>query len=204
MVNKIFDFFSFLTPTKPSRIGSRTATMLRLSTLNTRIGGSCAFRNPLRTTNLTTGHEQPWRTPSRHLLRLQPITVTTTNAFSTSARCTAAIEKKALNKKITLPKDPYLLSEKVVKFSKNGKLDDAITLVMESPKSRQNEVVWNHLIQESSKLGKINQSWQLLNDVKVLPSVNSLIVLFLFYCLFERTWETGAKAFFFPTKCLLI
>ncbi|KAF9551217.1 hypothetical protein EC957_010103 [Mortierella hygrophila] len=86
--------------------------------------------------------------------------------FSTSARCTAAIEKKALNKKITLPRDPYLLSEKVVKFAKNGKLDDAITLVMEAPKSRQNEVVWNHLIQESSKLGKINQSWQLLNDMK--------------------------------------
>lgn len=141
--------------------------MLRISTLNSRIGTSTLL--PLRTTTICTGR-QSWF-PSRGLLLLRPqplnltTTTTTTSNFSTSARCAAAIEKKALNKKITLPKDPYLLSEKVVKFSKNGKLDDAITLVMEAPKSRQNEVVWNHLIQESSKLGKINQSWQLLNDV---------------------------------------
>ncbi|KAF9116948.1 hypothetical protein BGX27_008096 [Mortierella sp. AM989] len=77
-----------------------------------------------------------------------------------------AFEKKPLNKKITIPKDPYLLSEKVVKFARNGKLDDAITLVLEAPKTRQNEVVWNHLIQESSKIGKTNQSWQLLSDMK--------------------------------------
>ncbi|KAG0078995.1 hypothetical protein BGZ90_003799 [Linnemannia elongata] len=142
--------------------------MLRISTLNSRIGTSTLL--PLRTTTICTGR-QSWF-PSRSLLLLRPqpsnltTTTTTTSNFSTSARCAAAIEKKALNKKITLPKDPYLLSEKVVKFSKNGKLDDAITLVMEAPKSRQNEVVWNHLIQESSKLGKINQSWQLLNDMK--------------------------------------
>lgn len=166
MVNKIFCFFFFLlySHPQPSQIGSRTTTMLRISTLNTRIGGSSTFLNPLRTTTLAKGRQQPLITP-RHLLRQSP-TAINTNTFSTSVRCAAAIEKKALNKKITLPKDPYLLSEKVVKFSKNGKLDDAITLVMESPKSRQNEIVWNHLIQESSKLGKINQSWQLLNDVK--------------------------------------
>ncbi|KAF9925017.1 hypothetical protein BGZ67_008938 [Mortierella alpina] len=78
----------------------------------------------------------------------------------------APIEKKSLSKKITLPKDPYLLSEKVLKFARNGKLDDAITLVLEAPKSRQNEVVWNNLIQESSRLGKATQSWKLLNDMK--------------------------------------
>ncbi|KAG0349720.1 hypothetical protein BC939DRAFT_526374 [Gamsiella multidivaricata] len=89
-----------------------------------------------------------------------------TNAFSTSSPASYSLEKKSLSKKITIPKDPYLLSEKVVKFAKNGKLDDAITLVLEAPKSRQNEIVWNHLIQESSKLGKTNQSWQLLSDMK--------------------------------------
>ncbi|KAF9957067.1 hypothetical protein BGZ72_002210 [Mortierella alpina] len=89
-----------------------------------------------------------------------------TAAFSTSFPAASPIEKKSLSKKITLPKDPYLLSEKVLKFSRNGKLDDAITLVLEAPKSRQNEVVWNHLIQESSRLGKTTQSWKLLNDMK--------------------------------------
>lgn len=164
-VNKIF--FCFFSSFSPTHIfpGSDqpTATMLRISTLNSRIGVSTLL--PLRTNTICTGR-QSWL-PTRGLLSPQPSTLTTTtkNSFSTSSRCTAAIEKKPLNKKITLPKDPYLLSEKVVKFSKNGKLDDAITLVMEAPKSRQNEVVWNHLIQESSKLGKINQSWQLLNDV---------------------------------------
>ncbi|KAF9170104.1 hypothetical protein BGX21_009418 [Mortierella sp. AD011] len=91
---------------------------------------------------------------------------TCSRTFSTTTPVSLAFAKKPLNKKITIPKDPYLLSEKVVKFAKNGKLDDAITLVLESPKTRQNEVVWNHLIQESSKLGKTNQSWQLLSDMK--------------------------------------
>ncbi|KAF9099054.1 hypothetical protein BGX23_004296 [Mortierella sp. AD031] len=148
------------------------ATILRISTLNTRIGSNTLpLPCSLRTTTIS-GH-QPWllRLRLRHQPTFNaPSSATTTTAtaagFSTSARCAAAIEKKALSKKITLPKDPYLLSEKVVKFAKNGKLDDAITLVMEAPKTRQNEVVWNHLIQESSKLGKINQSWQLLNDMK--------------------------------------
>ncbi|KAF9358376.1 hypothetical protein BGX26_001901 [Mortierella sp. AD094] len=93
-------------------------------------------------------------------------TRTCNRTFSTTTPVSLAFEKKRLNKKITIPKDPYLLSEKVVKFARNGKLDDAITLVLESPKTRQNEVVWNHLIQESSKLGKTNQSWQLLSDMK--------------------------------------
>ncbi|KAG0275128.1 hypothetical protein BGZ95_009146, partial [Linnemannia exigua] len=143
--------------------------MLRISTLNARIGSKVLL--PLRTFNPTTAGRQPWLPSLRLPQHLQPSPlppqqqpITLTNGFSTSSRSLAAIEKKALSKKITLPKDPYLLSEKVVKFAKNGKLDDAITLVMEAPKSRQNEVVWNHLIQESSKLGKINQSWQLLND----------------------------------------
>ncbi|KAF9913272.1 hypothetical protein EC991_000034 [Linnemannia zychae] len=143
--------------------------MLRISTLNKRIGSKALLplRNTTKTATFTTAR-QSWlgslHSPHQQLQRQQPSIFA--NGFSTSSRSFAAIEKKALSKKITLPKDPYLLSEKVVKFAKNGKLDDAITLVMEAPKSRQNEVVWNHLIQESSKLGKMNQSWQLLNDMK--------------------------------------
>ncbi|KAI1315600.1 hypothetical protein EDD11_000610 [Mortierella claussenii] len=102
--------------------------------------------------------------------RMPPTTtataVSTIRRFTVGTCPTYALKKQPLNKKITIPKDPYLLSGKVVKFAKNNKLDDAITLVLEAPKTRQNEVVWNHLIQESSKLGKANQSWQLLNDMK--------------------------------------
>ncbi|KAF9953543.1 hypothetical protein BGZ65_004609 [Modicella reniformis] len=65
-----------------------------------------------------------------------------------------------------MPKDPYLLSKEIVKLAKKGRLDDAIALVLETHKSLQNDVVWNHLIQEASKLGKPNQSWRLLNDMK--------------------------------------
>ncbi|KAG0205020.1 hypothetical protein BGX28_003226 [Mortierella sp. GBA30] len=106
------------------------------------------------------------RGPGSRLPRIPPSTRLPSVAFSTSTPASYAIEKKALSKKITVPKDPYLLSEKVLKFARNGKLDDAVTLVLEAPKSRQNEVVWNHLIQESSKLGKTSQSWKLLNDMK--------------------------------------
>ncbi|KAF9930840.1 hypothetical protein FBU30_011207 [Linnemannia zychae] len=145
--------------------------MFQTSALNTRIGGNAFFLLSLNRTTGRQGSRFPILQLSRGHQQQQQYHLTRTPAanhrlFSTSTQCATAIDKKPLNKKITLPKDPYLLSEKVVKFSKKGKLDDAITLVMEAPKSRQNEVVWNHLIQESSKLGKTNQSWQLLNDMK--------------------------------------
>ncbi|KAF9585945.1 hypothetical protein BGW38_010851 [Lunasporangiospora selenospora] len=109
-------------------------------------------------------HVQRFATPSPILL------LRTSDAqgrtFSTTSPALYSLAKKKLSKKITIPKDPYLLSEKVVKFCKNGKLDDAITLVLETPASRQSEVVWNHLIQESSKTGKPQLSWKLLADMK--------------------------------------
>jgi len=127
-------------------------------------------------------------------LRLRQLRLTSVPArahFSQSALAAAAsIEKKPLNKKITLPKDPYLLSEKVVKFARNGKLDDAIALVLEAPKTRQNEVVWNHLIQESAKLGKASQSWQLLNDASQTDQIDtsSLSQLWTWHSLFVLTF----------------
>jgi hypothetical protein len=106
--------------------------------------------------------------------------------FSTSST-SLALAKQKLSKKITMPKDPYLLSEKVLKFARNGNLNDAITLVLEAPKSRQSEVVWNNLIQESSKLGKTNQAWQLLTSVKsffifIFIFINIYIYIYIYMC----------------------
>ncbi|KAF9183825.1 hypothetical protein BGZ51_003735 [Haplosporangium sp. Z 767] len=132
--------------------------------IQTQIGSGAAERTAGRL-------QRTWASTTASLLHRPcscPLRVTESvkASLSTSAFVASAIEKKSLNTKVTLPKDPYLLSEKVLKFARNGKLDDAITLVMEAPKSRQNEVVWNHLIQESSKMGKSIQSWRLLNDMK--------------------------------------
>ncbi|GJJ68224.1 hypothetical protein EMPS_00570 [Entomortierella parvispora] len=119
------------------------------------------------------------------------------NFSQSSLAAAASIEKKSLNKKITLPKDPYLLSEKVVKFARNGKLDDAIALVLEAPKTRQNEVVWNHLIQESAKLGKASQSWQLLNDMKkrgIEPNARTFTILLNALAINSDSPNTVARA----------
>ncbi|KAF9902056.1 hypothetical protein BX616_002056 [Lobosporangium transversale] len=112
------------------------------------------------------GHYWIRTTTTASTIKRTATTPNTIRVFSATSLASCPIKKKVLDKKITVPRDPYLLSEKIIKFARNGKLDEAITLVLESPKSRQNEVVWNHLIQESSKLGKTNQSWQLLNDMK--------------------------------------
>ncbi|KAF9969673.1 hypothetical protein BGZ73_007835 [Actinomortierella ambigua] len=65
-----------------------------------------------------------------------------------------------------LPKDPHLMSQRVLKLARQGKLDDAIMMVKEAPNSLQNEVVWNHLIDEAGRIGKANLALRLLNDMK--------------------------------------
>ncbi|KAG0227315.1 hypothetical protein B0O80DRAFT_457725 [Mortierella sp. GBAus27b] len=99
---------------------------------------------------------------------LQPFTARTwaNRTFTTGSPRMGASEKEPSSKKMFLAKDPYLLSNQVVKLANKGRLDEAITLVNETPMNRQSEVVWNHLIQESSKLGKGNQAWRLLSDMK--------------------------------------
>ncbi|KAK3811933.1 MAG: hypothetical protein J3Q66DRAFT_49698 [Benniella sp.] len=113
---------------------------------------------------------RPAPTPSVHNNTiLHPFTerrTWTIHPFSTKLSRSPVLEKKAPRRRTPKPKDPYLLSRDVMRLAKKGKLNDAIALVADTPKSRQSEVVWNHLIQESSKLSKGNQSWSLFSDMK--------------------------------------
>ncbi|KAG0239774.1 hypothetical protein BGW41_007489 [Actinomortierella wolfii] len=65
-----------------------------------------------------------------------------------------------------LPKDPHFMSQRVLKLTRQGKFDEAITFVKEAPMSLQNEVVWNHLIDEAGRIGKTNLALKLMNDMK--------------------------------------
>ncbi|KAF9431502.1 hypothetical protein BGZ76_000227 [Entomortierella beljakovae] len=86
--------------------------------------------------------------------------------FSTSTILANDSNPNPPKKRVFIPKDPYILSEKIVKLSEQGKLDEAMEIVKSTPKRLQSEAVWNLLIQEKSKLGKTGESWQILSDMK--------------------------------------
>ncbi|KAG9291598.1 hypothetical protein G9A89_022017 [Geosiphon pyriformis] len=65
-----------------------------------------------------------------------------------------------------IPDDPYLMSDKVQKLAKQGKLDEAITFVMGAPKYAVSEVVWNHLISETVELGKVKMGFRLFSEMR--------------------------------------
>jgi hypothetical protein len=71
-----------------------------------------------------------------------------------------------INPEIKVPDDPYLLSKLIKKLGEQDNLEDAISIALNSKKSAQSEVVWNHLIDECVKRGRITLGIRLLNQVK--------------------------------------
>ncbi|KAJ2777008.1 hypothetical protein H4R18_005374 [Coemansia javaensis] len=55
----------------------------------------------------------------------------------------------------TIPTDPYLLAEKFRQVARSGKLDDAVAIVMQSKTRHQSAVVWNLVIGEYAKTGRL-------------------------------------------------
>ncbi|KAJ2157674.1 hypothetical protein GGF46_004344 [Coemansia sp. RSA 552] len=58
----------------------------------------------------------------------------------------------------TIPTDPYLLAEKFRKLARSDKLDDAVALVMQSKAKHQSPVVWNLVIGEYARLGRLSRA----------------------------------------------
>ncbi|KAJ1652021.1 hypothetical protein IWQ61_007546 [Dispira simplex] len=65
-----------------------------------------------------------------------------------------------------MPKDPYLLAQRVDRLVAKKKTDDAIALVMNAPQRLHTVVVWNHLIQACVERGGINRALKLFNQLK--------------------------------------
>ncbi|TFK28746.1 hypothetical protein FA15DRAFT_664788 [Coprinopsis marcescibilis] len=62
--------------------------------------------------------------------------------------------------------DPYILSKRVRRLCDEGKLDDAVAMVKNSPRDAINVPVWNTLIWESMKKKRFQLAYKLYVDMK--------------------------------------
>ncbi|KAJ1921594.1 hypothetical protein H4219_000632 [Mycoemilia scoparia] len=82
--------------------------------------------------------------------------------------------------KYTIPKDSYLLSDKVSKIIKKGKIDDAVALILSSPVYKQSQASWNQVIEEYGKQGKNDYAWKAYTEMKkrgIKPNAQTFTVL---------------------------
>jgi pentatricopeptide repeat protein len=101
------------------------------------------------------------------ILNVSPQTSPFIRSFSkTIPCCRIKIPITNINPEIKVPDDPYLLSKLIKKLGEQDKLEDAISIALNTKKSAQSEVVWNHLIDECVKRGRITLGIRLLNQVK--------------------------------------
>ncbi|KAI8057918.1 hypothetical protein BDF22DRAFT_772480 [Syncephalis plumigaleata] len=63
-------------------------------------------------------------------------------------------------------KDPYLLTDKLNRLYKAGKLEEALELLKETPIKAQSPVVWNELIQAYGRAGQGKNAWHAYNQMK--------------------------------------
>ncbi|KAK9717930.1 hypothetical protein K7432_005875 [Basidiobolus ranarum] len=101
-----------------------------------------------------------WRATPQALPLVRTLTGSSVNLGKRS------LPREIKTKGVTVPKDAYLMSEKVQKLASNNKLNDAIALVMSSPLRAQSTVVWNHLIDECGKKQMVGKAFKLLQEMK--------------------------------------
>src|SRR5687768_11372194 len=80
-------------------------------------------------------------------------------SFSITKQCyRIKVPAKEIDPKIKVPDDPYLLTKLI---SRQDNLEDAISIVLNTKKSAQSVVVWNHLIDECIKKGRVKFGFRL-------------------------------------------
>ncbi len=67
---------------------------------------------------------------------------------------------------------PYGMAMHLKKVFDTGKLQDAVQMVVDSPLSSQNTVVWNMLIQRALQENKFSQAFTLYNDVSLVELIS--------------------------------
>ncbi|CAG8486278.1 8863_t:CDS:2 [Ambispora leptoticha] len=88
------------------------------------------------------------------------------NFSTTSPTFRLKLPDKKLPGKVRIPKDAHFMSAKVQQLATNGKLEEAINFVIDAPKHAVSEVVWNHLIAECVKIGKVKMGFRLFTEMK--------------------------------------
>ncbi|KAJ1991495.1 hypothetical protein GGI25_003478 [Coemansia spiralis] len=80
------------------------------------------------------------------------------------------IKRKPLPKttsiKYTIPSDPYLLASKFQKLEKEGKLNDAVALIMQSKTRNQSQVLWNLVIDAYAKKGGLSRALRAYTEMR--------------------------------------
>jgi hypothetical protein len=69
--------------------------------------------------------------------------------------------------------EPHVLSQRLKKLCERGKLDDAVSLLKNSPLDAQNTPVWNTLIWETLKARRYKLAYSLYTDVR--PTILVLV-----------------------------
>lgn len=76
--------------------------------------------------------------------------------------------------------DPYVLAKRLRSLCEEGKVDDAVDMLKNSPRDAMNAVVWNTIIWEALKRQRFQLAYKLYVDVGVLlPSQNQILTMLL-------------------------
>ncbi|RIA83859.1 hypothetical protein C1645_833147 [Glomus cerebriforme] len=104
---------------------------------------------------------------TKSILDVSPQLSPFVRSFSTTISCyRIKIPIKKIDPGLKVPNDPYLLSKLISKLGKQDNLEDALSIALNTKKSVQSEVVWNHLINECVKRGRVKLGIRLLNKMK--------------------------------------
>ncbi|KAJ1934799.1 hypothetical protein EC988_008689, partial [Linderina pennispora] len=68
--------------------------------------------------------------------------------------------------KYSIPQDPFLLASKFRDVARNGKLDDAVAIVMQTKTRDQSVVVWNLVINEYAKIGRLGRALRAFTEMR--------------------------------------
>ncbi|KAJ2010595.1 hypothetical protein GGI06_004882, partial [Coemansia sp. S85] len=66
----------------------------------------------------------------------------------------------------TIPTDPYLLAKKFQEVARQGKLDDAVAIVMQTKTRSQSTVVWNLVIDAYAKDGRLSRALRGFSEMR--------------------------------------
>ncbi|KAJ2853359.1 hypothetical protein J3B02_003184, partial [Coemansia erecta] len=89
---------------------------------------------------------------------------------ATSQATFAEMKRRPLPKttsiKYTIPTDPYLLSKKFQQVASQGKLDDAVAIIMQSKTKSQSVIVWNLVIDTYAKTGRLSRALRAFTEMR--------------------------------------
>ena len=87
-----------------------------------------------------------------------------------------SITARETNKERLKLLEPHVLSQRIKKLCDRDKLDDAVSLLKNSPLAAQNTPAWNTLIWETMKVKRYKLAYSLYTDVRRLLQILKLLL----------------------------